>query len=104
MNLHSLKIRRKIGDMVEVYKHLSVYDKYSLCQNFVLRDRTQRKYNLELKRNFAEDGIRGYQTISLYYRSIDTWNGLGINVVKAPSVGKFKHELTNEWINKIYKL
>ena len=90
--------------MVEVYKHLNVYDKSSLCQKFVLRDRPHRKHNLELKRNFAEDGIRGYQTNSLYYRSIDTWNGLGTNVVNAPSVGKFKQELTNEWINKIYKL
>jgi len=96
MNLPSLKIRRKIGDMVEVYKHLNVYDKSSLCQKLVLRNRPQRKHNLELKRNFAEDGIRGYQTNSLYYRSIDTWNSLATNVVNAPSVGKFKLELTNE--------
>ena len=90
--------------MVEVYKHLNVYEKSCVSQKFVLRDRPQRRHNQELQRNFANDGIRGYQTNSLYYRSIESWNGLGANVVNAPSVSNFKEELAKEWKNKLYKL
>ena len=104
MNLPSLKTRREIGDMVEIYKHLNVYDKSATSQKFVLRNRPQRKHNQELQKNFADDGMRGYQTNSLYYRGIDAWNGLGAKVVNAPSVSKFKEELTMEWKNKLYKL
>ena len=104
MNLPSLKIRRKTGDMVEVYKHLNVYEKSCVSQKFVLRNRQQRGHNQELQRNFANDIIRGYQTNSLYYRSIKSWNGLGPNVVNAPTVSKFKEEVAKEWKSELHKL
>eukprot|EP00111_Clytia_hemisphaerica_P019713 TCONS_00058183-protein len=83
--------------MVEVYKHLHVYDKSSTCQKFVLRERPKRRHDYELQRNFANDGVREYQTNSLFYRSIDIWNGLGADVVTATSVAHFKEKLLTEW-------
>ena len=102
INLPSLKIRRKIGDMVEVYKHLHVYDKSSASQKFVLRTRPHRQHNHELQKNFANDGVRGYQTNSLYYRSVDPWNNLPDYVVDAPSVTKFKEALLEKWKKELY--
>jgi len=104
INLPTLKIRRKIGDMVEVYKHLHVYDKSSISQKFILRKRPQRQHNYELQRNFADDGVRGYQTNSLFYRSVDPWNSLGVNVVASTSVTNFKEQLVIEWKEKLHKL
>ncbi len=104
MKLPTLKIRRKIGDMVEVYKHLHVYDKSSTCRKFTHRTRPHRQHNQELQRNFADDGARGYQTNSLFYRSIDPWNALEAHVVEAKTVAKFKKELLSEWEDDIHKL
>ena len=104
INLPTLKIRRKIGDMVEVYKHLHVYDKSSACQKFALRKRPKRQHDHELQRNFADDGVRGYQTNSLFYRSIDTWNSLGADVVAATSVTSFREQLLADWEKDLHKL
>ena len=104
MKLPTLKIRRQIGDMVEVYKHLHVYDESSKSRKFIFRKRPQRQHNQELQRNFADDGVRGYQTNSLYYRSIEPWNKLNEDVVAAPSVTDFKDKLITEWHDKLYKL
>ena len=104
INLPSLKIRRKISDMVEVYKHLHVYDKSSTSQKFIIRKRPQRQHNHELQRNFADDSIRGYQTNSLYYRSVDPWNSLGADVVATTTITNFKEQLVNEWKKDLHKL
>ena len=90
--------------MVEVYKHLHVYDKSSACQKFVPRKRPKRQHDHELQRNFADDGVRGYQSNSLFYRSIDIWNGLGADVVAATSVTSFKEKLLAEWEKDLHKL
>ena len=90
--------------MVEVYKHLHVYDKSSTSQKFIIRKRPQRQHNHELQRNFADDGIRGYQTNSLYYRSVDPWNSLGADVVATTTITKFKEQLVNEWKKDLHKL
>ena len=58
----------------------------------------------ELQRNFADDGVRGYQLNSLFYRSIDIWNGLGADVVAATSVTSFKEKLLAEWEKDFHKL
>ena len=104
LKLPSLKTRRQIGDMVEVYKHLHTYDKLATSKKFVLRKRPQRQHDHELQRNFADDGLRGYQTNSLFYRSIDQWNGLNAHVVAAKSVESFKERLLDKWKKKLYKL
>ena len=104
MGLPTLKIRRKMGDMVEVYKHLHSYDKASTCQKLTHRTRPQRQHKQELQRNFANDGVRGYQTNSFYYRSIDPWNALGANVVETKTVASFKEELLSEWKDELHKL
>ena len=102
IKLPSLKIRRRISDMAEVYKHLHV--KSSASQKLFLHNRPQRQHDYELQRNFADDGVRGYQTNSLYYRSVDQWNKLTDNIVDAPTVGEFKEELLEQWKKELYKL
>ena len=85
--------------MAEVYKHLHIYDKSSASQKFVLCNRPQRQHDYELQGNFVDDGVRGYQTNSLYYKSIDLSNNLTDNIdnVDAPTVRKFKEELPEQW-------
>ena len=90
--------------MVEVYKHLHSYNKASTCQKLTHRTRPQRQHKQELQRNFANDGVRGYQTNSFYYRSIDPWNALGANVVETKTVASFKEELLSEWKDELHKL
>ena len=102
--LPSLKIRRQIGDMVEVYKHIHIYDKPSTPNKFVPRVRPSRKHNFELQRIFANDGFRGFQTNSFYYRSIEPWNKLPHDVVNAPSVATFKKRLSDHWKDISYDL
>ena len=43
IDIPTLNIRRKIGDMVEVYRHLHVYDKSSVSNKFVPRFRPNKK-------------------------------------------------------------
>ena len=97
IDIPTLKIRRQIGDMVEVYKHLHVYDKSSTSNKFVPRVRPSRKHNFELQRIFANDGLRGFQKNSFYYRSIGPWNKLPSSVVDSPSVATFKKRLRDHW-------
>ena len=96
-NFPTLEYRRKFCDMVQVYKHLNFYDKETTTQKFVKRKRPNRHHNEELLPIFANDGFRGPQTKSFYYRTIPTWNKLCSDVVTAKSIKEFKVELKAAW-------
>ena len=57
LNIPTMKFRRAMGDLVEVYKHLNFYDKLAVAHQFVPRTRPSRRHGQELKRHFAEDGF-----------------------------------------------
>ena len=99
MNLPSLKIRRKIGDMVEVYKHLNVYDKSSLCQKFVLCNRPQHLSTLSNERGILPKmALEDNKEIHSYYRSIITRSSTGTNHRK-----KTKECTANFWVDSRWK-
>lgn len=97
MDLPTLEFRRKFCDMVQVYKHLNFYDKETTPQKFIKRIRPNRYHNEELQPIFAEDGFRGPQTKSFYYRTIPAWNKLPSDVVTAKSIKEFKIKLKVAW-------
>ena len=51
------------------------------------------EHGQELQRHFAEDGFKGVQSNSFYFRSIKPWNNLPRNVVDSPSIHDFKKRL-----------
>ena len=93
INICTLKQRREMQDMIEVYKHLHHYDQAVVPNKLVARTRPSRKHQFELKRNFGHDGIRGVQTNSFYYRVTKPWNDLPHEVVNSPSLSIFKKRL-----------
>ena len=99
LDLPSLEFRRLMSDMVEVYKHIHVYDPLTIPNKLIRKTRPSRKHNYELQPNFAADGHRGPQTKSLYYRCITIWNSLPREVVNANSVKAFKDSLKKAWAN-----
>ena len=97
IGIPTLDYRRAVGDMVEVYKHLHHYDTSSIPAKFTARTRPSRNHDFKLNRNFGNDGLKGIQTNSFYYRSIVHWNNLPKEVVSAPSVAIFKKRLNSTW-------
>ena len=97
INMPTLDFRRKVGDMVEVYKHLHYYDQSVIPKRFKFRTRPNRKHKFELQRNFGKDGTKGIQTNSFYFRSVKPWNDLSRDVVESPSVLVFKRRLAEAW-------
>lgn len=97
LDLPTLEYRRMFCDMVQVYKHLHVYDKATIPKKFIHRSRPNRHHKDELLPNFASDGFRGPQTKSFYYRCVPTWNKLPGDVVAAESIKVFKEKLKNAW-------
>ena len=95
--LPTLEFRRKFCDMVQVYKHLHFYDKATIADKFIHRRRPNRKHKDELLPNFANDGFRGPQTKSFYYRCVPTWDKLPMDVVAAESIKVFKQKLNEAW-------
>ena len=86
IGIPTLEYRRAVNDMVEVYKHLHLYDKTTVPERFSPRTRPNRNHSFELERVFAKDGLRGAQTNSFYFRSIKQWNTLPRKVVESPSI------------------
>ena len=99
MKLPTLEFRRHFCDMVQVYKHLHFYDKETIPDKLIKRPRPNRNHNQELLPNFADDGVRGPQTKSFYYRTVPTWNKLPADVVNANSIKGFKEKLRIAWKN-----
>ena len=86
-----------MGDMVEVFKHINYYDKQILNCKLNPHTRPMRRHGFELQRNFGNDGLRGVQTNSFYYRCIKQWNDLPEEVVNSTSLPTFKKRLTKTW-------
>ena len=99
LELPTLEFRRTFCDMVQVYKHLHFYDKVTIPKKLTHRPRPNRQHKDELLPNFANDGFRGPQTKSFYYRSIPTWNKLPGEVIAADSIKVFKKKLKEAWKN-----
>ena len=97
LHIPTLAFRRLKTDMVELFKHLHVYDKDTLLKSFQRLTRPSRKHNFQLLPRVPRDGVRGIQTNSFYFRSIDTWNNLPKSVVDSPSVSSFKRNLEKAW-------
>ena len=92
LNIPTMKFRRATGDLLEVYKHLNFYDKSAIANIFVFRTRSSRRHSQELQRHFAEDGFKGVQSNSFYFRSIKPWNNLPRNEVDSPSIMSLKND------------
>ena len=95
IDLLSLKDRRMMSDMTEVYKHLHYYDATIMPDRFSGKERPCRKHDFELQRNFGNDGFRGIQTNSYYFRTVKTWNELPKDVVNSPTISIFKKRLSS---------
>ena len=103
LGLPTLIYRRERGDMIEIWKHFNTYDPTTLTTNFKPIYRTTRCHDLKLTRNKANDGVRGTQTNSFYFRTASTWNSLPAAVVKAENIDTFKARLDKEWTNRPQK-
>ena len=99
LNLPSLEYRRIVNDMIEIYKHLHIYDTATIRNKLVMRTRPNRKHDFQVIPNFAKDGVRGVQSKSFFYRCINIWNDLPREVVSAPSIQSFKRRLDQAWGN-----
>ena len=97
VGLPTLAHRRKRGDMIEVFKHVNVYDKAALSTSFRLKNRPSRAHKFQLMRNEAADGTRGPQRNSFYYRTVTTWNEFPRSVVEAETVDAFKRNMDEHW-------
>ena len=96
LDLPTLAFRRLRGDMIELYKHHHLYDSRCLSSSFRPKCKP-RHHDAQLARNFANDGVRGCQHNSFYYRTIQTWNELPRNVVSAGTLNSFKNRLDKYW-------
>ena len=96
LNLPTLAFRRLRGDLIEMYKHFSKYDKDIVAESFQPKERVNRRHRFQIHERVAEDGVRGVQNNSFYYRIAKVWNNLPSTVVEAPSVDAFKNRLDKE--------
>ena len=99
LNIPTLAVRRKRGDMIEVFKHFKSYDKSTLASSFQPRQRVSRKHKFQLHMPPARDGKHGLKSNFFYHRVAKTWNDLPRNVVNAENTNTFKNRLDKHWIN-----
>ena len=104
IGIPTLEYRRKVGDMIEIFKHLHFHDDQTIPKRFNFRTRPTRRHDFELEQNFGNDGFRGVQTNFFYFRAIKEWNKLSPEVVNSKSVLAFRNNLNRLWKNKMYNL
>ena len=83
LNLPTLAYRRLRGDLIEMFKHVNIYDSEILPSVFQRRSRPSRKHGCQLYERTAKDGFRGVQLNSFYYRVPKVWNNLPSSVIEA---------------------
>ena len=83
--------------MVEMYKHFYVYDTAAISPMFQPSTRPSRHHNHQLIQHRANDGLRGVQANSFYFRTLRAWNALPRNVVESVSLSAFKNNLDSYW-------
>ena len=97
LNLPTLAFRRIRGDMIETYKHFHKYDTQILADSFQPRNRSSRQHGFQLHLPKSNDGMRGIQNNSFYFRIAKTWNNLPREVVNAININAFKNKLDEYW-------
>ena len=102
LELPTLVYRRARGDVIEVYKHLNIYDKDTAPPRFTI-SRAVRGHDHHLIWNRAKDGTRGKQTNSFYFRTIPEWNVLPDDAVNSTTLNAFKNQLDDAWKDKPWK-
>ena len=100
LQLPTLVYRRARGDMIEVYKHMHIYERVILSRHFQLQPRGSRKHDFQLVWNMPKDSTRGLQANSFYYRTTRIWNELSKKVVNAKNINAFKSLLDEVWKEK----
>ena len=103
LNLLSLEYRRIVNDMVEIDKHIHIYDPAAIRNKLVMRTKPNRKHGCQIIPNFAKDEARGVQSKSFFYRCINTWNNLPREVVNVTSIQPFKRQLDKAWRNLLLR-
>ena len=103
LDLPSLVYRRARGDMIEVFKHIHTYDQETITPKFCLNPRPSRQHKYQLTMTEPNDGERGPQKNSFYYRTVRKWNTLPKKVVEAKNIDTFKNELDLAWKDVIWK-
>ena len=83
LDLPTLVYRRARGDMIEVFKHIHSYDALTISSKFRQNTRPSRQHKYQLTMTSPNDGERGPQRNSFYYRTVNTWNNLPKSVVEA---------------------
>ena len=101
--LPTLAFWRKVNDMVELYKNFHIYDRSSLSKAFQPQTRPSRKHNFQLVPRIPRDGVRGVQTNSFYFRTVQPWNQLSEEIVNATTVNSFKELLIRTWVERRYQ-
>ena len=66
LNLPSLEFRRLFCDMVQIYKHIHIYDQNTIPKKLNKRTQPCRNHDYQFKLNFASDGVRGTQSKSFF--------------------------------------
>ena len=104
LDLPTLVYRRARGDMIEVFKHMHIYDPDSLPHHCLqLQQHASRKHDFQLVWRRPRDGVRGPQCNSFYHRIVTSWNDLPTNTVKATSIDGFKNALDDAWMEEPFK-
>ena len=97
IDVPTLVFRREWGDVIEVYKHLHIYDENIIPPKFKRRTRPSRRHDFQLVENIPRDGVRGAQLNSFYFRTTRMWNNLPKQVVNATTLDTFKKMLDEAW-------
>ena len=91
LNLYSLAHRRRMGDLMQVFKLMHSIDNvdytYSYSYLFEINNTTTRGHRLKLKKQFCKTNCRKY---SFSQRVINYWNSLPQTVVQTRNLNSFK--------------
>ena len=99
LDFPTLAYRRKRIDLIELFKHFYLYDKFTLATSFKKNLRRSRKYDFQIIIPPERDGRYGPQTNFFIQRTARNWNNLPNTVVEAKNVSIFKKLLDKIWID-----
>ena len=95
LGLTTLEQRRLRGDLIETFKIVHGYENIDRSMFFELSDGSTRSNSCKLKKRGHHRTLVRANTFSI--RVINPWNALPESVVRAPSIGAFKHRLDEHW-------
>ncbi len=97
LDLPTLAYRRMRGDVIELYKHFHKYDRAIISKSFQQKERMTRRHKYQLHERRANDGERGVQSNSFYFRSPHLWNKLPLKVIESENIDTFKNRIDELW-------